>query len=389
MRTALLAYGFRPFFLASGIAALLLLPWWVAIWLGAAAPVSAWPASLWHGHEMLFGFAAAAIAGFLLTAVPNWTGARGFAGMQLLRLVLLWLAGRAAIMLAGNLPAWLVGTLDALFLPALAAQIAVPIIRQRNRNLPLLGVLGALALCNIVFHVAAAKGRHDLASGALLATIDIVLLLVTIIGGRIVPAFTANALRAAGNAVPMAVWRGVTPLAIASMIAVLASDLLAPGSRLAGVVAFVAGIAQALRLAQWQGWRTARLPIVWVLHVGYLWLVIGLLLKGLALAAGIAAASFWMHALTVGSAATMILGVMTRAALGHTGRPLIAHPVTVFSYGAVTAAALLRVFGPATGSAPYQSVVIAAAACWILCWGAYLLVYGPILTGPRADGRDG
>ena len=386
---ALFGYGFRPFFLAAGLAAALLVPWWAAALAWGVPLATSWAATLWHGHEMLFGFIVAAIAGFLLTAVPSWTGARGFAGWPLASLAALWLLGRLCIATSAFWPPALVAALDLSFLPALAVLVLPPLLRARNRNTPLLAVLIALWITDIAFHWGLARGDAALARRALLVGIDIVLLLVTVIGGRIVPAFTSSALKQRGDRTTLRAWRGVTPLAIATMVAIILVDLFAPESSAAGAVALAAAVIQALRFAQWRALHTLRMPIVWVLHLAYLWLPVGLALKAIALLSGMAFAAFYLHALTIGAAATMIMAVMTRAALGHTGRPLVVSPPIVWAYGLLAAATAVRVFGPALPFLGYTEVIVLAAAAWTAAFSLYLWVYAPMLLRPRVDGKPG
>ena len=386
---ALFRYGFRPFFLAAGLAALLLVPWWAAALAWGVPLGTSWPAALWHGHEMLFGFIVAAVAGFLLTAVPSWTGARGFAGWPLVLLAGLWLTGRIGVSASAGLPLPVVAALDLSFLPALAGFVLVPLVRARNRNSPLLAVLLTLWLTNVAFYWGLTHGDSIFARHALLVGIDIVLLLVTVIGGRIVPAFTSSALKQQGIGISLRAWRGMTPLAVGVMVVAVICDLFRPESVAAGAVALAAGVIQAVRLAQWRMLRTLRTPIVWVLHVAYLWLPVGLVLKGLALIFALALAAYYLHALTIGAAALMIMAVMTRASLGHTGRPLVVSGATAYAYGLLAAAAVVRVFGPALLPLAYVKIVVLAAALWAVAFGIYLWGYTPMLIAPRVDGKPG
>lgn len=386
---ALFSYGFRPFFLGAGVLASVLVPWWAGALVWGTPLGTNWPPNLWHGHEMLFGFIVAAIAGFLLTAVPSWTGERGFAGWPLALLAALWVLGRACVASSARWPLSLVGAIDLSFLPALMGFVLPPLLRERNRNTPLLAVLAALWATDIGVYWGLARGDVPLAQHALLVGIDIVLLLVTVIGGRIVPAFTASALKQRGISSPMHAWPGTTPLAVGAMLTVIAGDILWPESAAAGAIAVAAAAIQAVRLAQWRTLRTLRMPIVWVLHLAYLWLPVGLALKALALLARLAFAAFYLHALTIGAAATMILGVMTRASLGHTGRPLLVTRTTVCAYGLLAAAAIVRVIGPVFLALPYAVIILLAAALWTAAFALFLWVYGPILLSPRADGKPG
>lgn len=389
MRFALFAYGFRPHFLLAGLAALVLIPRW-ALDVSYGVPLSSdWPPTLWHAHEMLFGFIASAVAGFLLTAVPSWTGQKGFAGTPLAVLSALWLAARILIASSSYWPRSVTAAVDLAFLPLLAALVARPLLRSRNRNTPLLLVLGLLWLSNLVFHVALIGRNQPLALRALLLGVDLLLVLVTVIGGRIVPAFTATALRPQGLQNTVSSRSGLTIAAVAGMAAVTVGDLLVPDSRLAGGLAAAAALIQGWRFTQWSGLRTLRQPIVWVLHVAYLWLPLGLALKAIALLNGAAFSAFWLHALTMGTLATMILGVMTRAALGHTGRPLSVHALTAASYLLLLGAVLMRVFGPATLPLSYPTVIAAAAFLWTAAFLFFVVVYAPILCSPRVDGKPG
>ena len=386
---ALFGYGFRPFFLAAGIAAVMLVPWWAgSVTLGIPLE-TAWPGPLWHGHEMMFGFIVAAISGFLLTAVPSWTGQRGFSGWPLVLLAGLWLGGRLLVASSAHWAALLTAAVDLAFVPALALMLLPTLLRARSRNTPLLLALLALFAANAVFHSAVNRADEGQARDALLAAVNIVLLLVTIIGGRIVPAFTSSGLKEQeADARPLKHWPGTSALAVGAMVAVLLVDLVLPGGRAAGVCALAAAVIQAVRLLQWQGLRTFRLPIVWVLHVAYAWLPLGLALKAAALLTGAPFAAFWLHALTIGAAATMIVAVITRASLGHTGRPLRVGPPTVLAYLLLTAAGVVRTFGPGV-AVPYAVTIALTAVLWTGAFALFLGVYAPMLLTPRADGKAG
>lgn len=385
------AYGFRPFFLLAGVDAVVNM----AAWLFAYFEPDAWPGSpivpmYWHAHEMLFGFVAAAIAGFLLTAVPGWTGRSSYAGRPLVLLAALWLAGRIALFPMVHISALVGAGIDLAFFPALALTLAPSLIRARKfRNLPFLALLTALFLANLAFHLGilgvVPAGEHI----GLGLAIDVVCILIVIIGGRIIPAFTHSGLSRAGIHADI---RSRAPLeyaAIASIVAVLVVDMIAPISRLNGAVALFAGLTQALRLSQWQGHRTVRELLLWVLHLGYAWLSVGLLLKGIWLLYAPDFAAKWIHALTVGAFSTMILAVMTRASLGHTGRALIAPAPMAITYLLVTLAAAIRILGPALAPQDYDQIIALAGALWIAAFGLFLWVYTPILLRPRADGRPG
>jgi uncharacterized protein involved in response to NO len=389
MKLPILSYGFRPFFLLAGIAGVIFIPAWAWTFTLGADIGSSWPPTLWHAHEMLFGFIMSAVAGFLLTAVPSWTGQRGFSGWPLLVLTLLWLLARLMIATSGWWPEWLVAGVDLAFLPTLAGLLAVPLLRARNRNTVMLLLLAVLWSSNATFHVALLNHNTPLAMHSVRIGIDLLLVMVTLIGGRIVPAFTQSALRTSGVRTALHSSAGLTALALVAMLLVTIGDMFVPDSWLAALFAAVAAVVQAARLSQWRGLHTLKQPIVWVLHLAYLWLPVGLALKAIALTAGYAFSAFWLHALTIGALATMILAVMTRASLGHTGRPLNVDPLIATAYGLLTVAAAVRVFGLTLLRIQYPYIIAIAAAFWAAAFILFLVVYAPILTRPRVDGKPG
>lgn len=388
-RFALFSYGFRPFFLLAGWYAVVSIPVWLWLYRTGGSPLGTVPPQLWHGHEMLFGFVSAAIAGFMLTAVPSWTGSRGFGGLPLVMLSVLWMLGRVAFAMATHIPPALLVVAELAFLPGVLLLVAPPLLRTSNRNLPLLFVLATFWCLDAAFLRAILSGDAALARQELLVTLGVVLLLITVIGGRIVPAFTANALRARGLAPGLRARPVVDRLVIAAMAAIAVTDFLgAP----AGIPASLAAVAAVLHLVRVSGWRTRytlKDPIVWVLHAAYLWLPVGLTLRALHELGGAAFAAHWVHALGAGAAATMVLAVMSRAALGHTGRPLRVSPAISWSYGLVIAAAVVRVFGPAVLPVDYIATVTIASIGWIAAFLLFALVYTPILVRPRMDRKPG
>jgi uncharacterized protein involved in response to NO len=388
-RFALFDYGFRPFFLLCGCYALVIIPIWLFRFAHAATPFGALPAMYWHSHEMLYGFVMAAVAGFLLTAVPSWTGTRGFAGRPLFLVVCLWILGRVAMCSVGAVPFLLTATVELALLPALVFLLAPPIFRSANRNAPLLAVVAVLWFIDIAFLRGLQRGDTALAGGSMRLAIDFVLILVTVIGGRIVPAFTANALRQRGEAVTTITRRPIEFVVIGAMIAITVTDAFAPDSKFSGALAVLAALAHLIRLGGWRSFRLRGEPILWILHVGYAWLPLGLALKASALLGSAAWAIKWQHALTAGAFATMILAVMTRASLGHTGRPLAVPRSITIAYLLLTLSALLRVFGVAAFPERYLLTVTLAGLAWILCFGIFVVVYAPILWSPRADGKLG
>jgi uncharacterized protein involved in response to NO len=388
-RVALFAYGFRPFFLAAGLAAVLVVPAWLVMFAQGSMPLGALPPQLWHAHELFYGFVCAALAGFLLTAVPSWTGAKGFGGRPLAAVAAAWLLGRLALALANSLPFWMLAVAELSFLPGVALLLAPPLIRSRNRNTPLLAVIALLWITDAVFLAGLAQRDAGLASGSLRIAIDLMLVVLTMIGGRIVPSFTANALRRRGEAPEIRSYPWLERSVMALMIAVVLIDLWRPDGVLAGWLAGLVAIAQGARLAGWRSLRTRGEAILWVLHVGYAWLPVGFGLKALWLLAGVGWASHWLHALTMGAFGTMIMAVMTRAALGHTGRELKIGRGIAAAYLLLTLAVVARVFASGLWPSQYLGILVAAGALWTAAFAIYLVVYAPILMLARADGKPG
>lgn len=389
-RFMLFAYGFRPFFLLAGIYAIV--PTGVLIWAMTSGRWldGALPLLVWHGHEMLFGFVAAAIAGFLLTAVPTWTGTRAVSGLPLIGLVLIWLAGRALMSPWAQSSHVLAQAASIAFFPALAVTIAIPLIRTRNfRNLPFLLLLAVLFLAEAGFHARFFSWTEGQSIDGLRLTINTVALMIVVVGGRITPAFTRNALRAMRREVTIRSHPAIDRAAILSIVAVLLGDIFVIDSALTGWLALVSSGVLLLRLAGWGGLRTLDIPLLWVLHLGTLWLAVAFALKALWLLGSFGWAVNWMHAFTAGAFGTMILGVMTRVALGHTGRPLEISRAVVVSYMLVSAAALTRVFGPWLAPSNYTSVLAISIAVWAAAFLIFLVAYAPILCKPRCDGRLG
>ena len=388
-RFVIFAYGFRPFFLLAGLHAAGSIAAWIWLLPRGATPISSLPAQLWHGHEMIFGFIAAAITGFMLTAVPNWTGERGFAGRPLVVLTIIWLSGRVAFSIGDAVPFGVLVITELAFIPGVIMLLTPSLMRSSNRNWPLLLVLFAFWCGDAVFAWAVSSAQIDLAGNALRGSLNVVLILITIIGGRIIPAFTGNALRARGAIVTMRSSRSLELAVIALTAGYVVSDIAEPFGKVTGGIAAAAALAHFLRLSRWHGLRSWREPIVWILHAGYAWLPIGLALKAVFVLAGASWAAHWQHALGAGAAATMIMAVMTRASLGHTGRPFRVSRLIVVAYAMLVVSVFLRVFGASVLHLQYASTITIAGALWILAFGLYSGVYAPILTAPRVDGKPG
>lgn len=387
-RIALFDYGFRPFFLMASLYAALAVPTWLLLMTGVVALPTSLTAMAWHGHEMVFGFALAGIAGFYLTAVPNWTGAAPVRGVRLALLVALWLLARVAMWSSAVLPAGVVAAADLALLPVLAAFVAPALVAAKQpRNLVFLVIPIALETAILLVQLEPLGLADDTAWLGLMLGIDLALLLITIIGGRIVPTFTTNALRARGETRLPRSRPWLDRLAILSMVAMVAAEL---GDRAAwvGAAALAAALFNGARLAGWRTARTLNNPLLWVMHLGYAWLVVGLALKAAAGLGDLVPASAALHALTVGAIGTMMMAVMSRATLGHTGRQLVAHPLTVAAYGLVSLAAILRIVG-AVSPAFYLPLIEASGALWSLAFVLFLWIYAPVLILPRLDGKPG
>ena len=381
--------GFRAFFGLAPLYAVLAMLLWMALWLGHADLALPVAPSFWHGHEMLFGYTCAVLAGFLLTAVPNWTGAPPVAGARLMLLVGVWLAARVASWLPQTIPPSVAMAFDLTFLPLLGLLVAPAILRSNaRRNGVFLFVLLLLTLANLRYHLAALGSPWGDAAWGLQTGLGLFVLLIAVVGGRILPNFTANWLKSQGSA------RQVRPESLRDRLALIALALVVVTEAAGAPDAVVGGLSAAAcllhgwRMIGWQTGQTLRAPILAVLHLGYAWLVIGLALKAASLLGGPLPPTAAIHALTVGAVGTMTMAVMSRAALGHSGRPLIASGTTVAAYSLVTAAALLRVVAGLFSDPYYTTLVSIAGAAWILAFAAFLLAYAPLLwLRPRSPAQ--
>ncbi len=386
-RLAIARKGFRPFFLLAAAFASAIVPVWLLLVSGALPPGHYLDATTWHAHEMVFGFAVAVLAGFLLTAAGNWTQRETLVGAPLLGLAALWLVGRIAMAAPEALPRGVPAAVDLAFLPALVVVLARPIVAARNwRNLVMLAALGALFVANAVVHCGALGVlAADAPRRACLVAVDVIVVVVLVIAGRVFPMFTRNAT----GATDVRSHPTLDVLAIAGAGVFTVFDAVDHGSRIAALTAGIAGVLAAARSAHWGMRHTLTLPLLWILHVGYAWIPLGLLLRGLAAFAPVVPASLATHALTVGAIGSLTLGMMARVALGHTGRPLVAPRPMAWAFGAVTGAAVVRVALPLVAPAAYFASLVAAGALWTAAFLAYLVAYAPVLLGPRLDGKQG
>ncbi len=374
----LLQNGFRPFFLMAGLYGSLLVPLWLGAHLNGWIELP-WQAGLFHGHELIFGFVTAAISGFLLTAVPNWERTTPASGWRLLLLVILWIGGRVAIWSAGYISPFVVFIIDVSYLPLLII-IGIPkLLKSKSpRNKIFAAIIILLSLANILTHMTA--GGYNIDINPLALAINLVTIIIAILGGRVVPGFTGGALG------PDAGIRHNSPIdgiAIGSIIiftiANAGAGYIAMAEQAVPALAIIAGVINLFRMRGWKTIKTIGKPIVWVLHLSYAWLAIGLILRGIFEYADLGAAAF--HGIGVGAIGTMTLAIMSRAALGHSGRQLIAPKPVVVSYLLVSLAALARLFQPVLG----DDALIIAAGAWSIAFVLFTIIYLPILALPRID----
>ncbi len=360
---------------------------WLWMLSGGPAPPSAFGPLLWHAHEMLFGFVVAAIAGFLLTAIPNWTGRLPVRGWSLGLLAGLWLAGRVAVAISDIIGPAPAAVMDLGFLVAFGVIVLREIAAGRNwRNLPMVGVIAVLAASNLLVHLEFIGGVGDAALGLRLG-IGTVAFLIAVVGGRVVPSFTRNWLQKQGAPHLPAPFGWLDRAALAATAAAGLMWAAAPEAQATGAVAVLAALMIAIRLSRWCGHRTLREPLLWVLHLGYAWLVVGFALLGLSLWFAVLPVIAAFHALTAGAAGTMILAVMTRATLGHTGQPLTAGPGTTAAYVLVTTAALLRVVSGLVPGAGAELTVLAGLS-WMAAFALFVVLYGPLLLVSRRPAAE-
>jgi uncharacterized protein involved in response to NO len=338
---------------------------------------------LWHAHEMIYGFALAAVTGFLLTAIPNWTGRLPIRGASLCALAVLWLAGRVGLLAQAAIGPEAAAAIDLAFTVVLIATVAREVVAAQNyHNLPVTGVLALLLAGNVLVHLHALDIAYTGPLGNRIGVATLALL-ISLIGGRIVPSFTRNWLARVRPevAAPAPHDRFDSVCLVVTLIG-LATWVVAPDAPAAGAAEIAAAVAVAARLARWRGLATVREPLLFVLHAGYGWVAIGLALLGINSLFAFAPPGAPVHALTVGAIGTMTLAVMTRASLGHSGRPLVAGAGTVLIYALVSIAALLRVAAPFSGENLALLTSLAGIA-WTGAFGLFALLYGPLLVRPN------
>ncbi|MDH6268182.1 uncharacterized protein involved in response to NO [Rhizobium sp. SG_E_25_P2] len=382
----LFSYGFRPFFLGGASWACVSMILWIASLSTDIGIGGGYGARAWHAHEMLFGFGSAIVAGFLLTATPNWTGRLPISGPPLMLLFLLWAAGRLALLFPDTLGVVPSVMIEAAFLPVMTIVCVREIIAGRKwADLKVMAGLGALALANLCFHYEVIAEGGPVHAGRL--AVSAYLMMIIVVGGRMLPSFTRNWLAKAGKTSFPTPHNQYDATAILASLPALALWIMLPDERITGAAALAAAALHAARLIRWKGWTTGREPLVSVLHLAYAFIPLGFL--------AIAATAFdvldpvsSLHVLTVGSVATMMLAVMTRATRGHTGRALTASRMTCLSYAALFVCAFIR---PLAGLFPDQLSLIYAAAgmLWVGGFGLYLWEYGPMLVNRRRQSIGG
>jgi uncharacterized protein involved in response to NO len=378
---ALFNLGFRPFYLLASLFSVFSVLLWAAQYSGWL-PSAYLQGPVWHGHELLFGYTMAVIAGFLLTAVRAWTGQPTPTGAPLMALAALWLLGRVLVLTPLGTAAAVV---NAAFPVALAVAIGIPLARARNvRNYFFVGLLVLIGGLTLVVHLAL-QGTVELPTRlGLTLGLDVVLFIMTVMGGRVIPMFTNNGVPGAG-ATRHAL---VEKLALGSVLLLFVADLLQLEPVVVAAIALFGAIAHGVRLGLWRSWRTLATPLVWILHAAYAWIVVHLALRALA-GMGWIAGSFAIHALTVGAIGGLTLGMMTRTSRGHTARPLVADGYELTCFLLIQAAALVRVFGGLASPGLYVASIQLSGLLWAAAFGLFAVRYWPVLTRPRLDGKPG
>ena len=378
---ALWNLGFRPFYLLATLFGAFSVLLWAAQFSGYL-PNAYLQGPVWHGHEMRFGYPPAVIAGFLLTAVRAWTNQPTPSGVALMALAALWFGGRVLVLTPFPLAAAVV---NAAFPVAVAVAIGIPLLRSRNvRNYFFIGLLVLLGALILAVHLALRQFFEISPRLGLQLALDVVLFIMVVMAGRVIPMFTNNGIP--GTNAIRKTW--VERFALAAVILLFVADLLQLPASAIAFLALTGAIAHGVRLYLWKPWRTLATPLVWILHAAYAWIVLHLALRGL-IAVDLLAGSIATHALTVGAIGGLTLGMMTRTARGHTGRPLQADRFELAAFLLIQAAAVVRVFGGVASPGLYLVSVQLSAALWATALGLYAVRYWPVLTRPRLDGKPG
>ncbi len=383
-RFSLFELGFRPFFLMAGLAAVVLISAWVIMLASGESINSYYGLSGWHNHEMVFGFTAAVIGGFLLTAVRNWTSVQTLKGTWLALLVLLWLLARISALMPQLIPSWLIAMLDLAFIPLLALALIVPIVKANKQpQLVFVAVLTVMFAANLMVHLQILGLTNNSAESGITLAMNCVLLIIVIMAGRVLPFFTE---RGAPGAKPQK-WPWLERLAIAVMVALMIVQLLLPMPWLIASVAAAATLIHLIRLWGWHSKLVWSVPLLWVLHLGYLWLIVGFAMTAISTASGMDSV-LAVHA-QAGAIAVLCLGMMARVSLGHTGRTLEAAKFMTWAFVLINLAMVARVFGPLIAADLTAQLVLLSALLWTAAFVIFLAVYIPILIRARVDGQPG
>ena len=382
---ALFALGFRPFFLFAGLSSLLLIMSWLMVLAGGKNITEYYSGNYWHSHEMLFGFVAAVAAGFLLTAVRNWTGIQTLRHTPLALLALLWLLGRLLPLSLWSLPGWLIAIVDISFLPAVALAIAVPLrAKSQFSNYIFPVLLLMMTLANLLTHLQYLNLTENTANIGISLMLYLVVTLIMIMGGRVIPFFSERGV----SGLQIQSWPLIEKIAPYSIGAVALVASFIPDSMVLTPVALFAAGVHGVRIYGWYDKKIWSVPMVWILQLGYVWLVVGLLLLALTPLA-IGSREFAVHALTAGGIGLITLGMMARVALGHSGREIAASRPVFWAFVLISLAPVFRVILPLLMPDWYLPSLMLSGGLWAAAFLLFSLVYLPILIRPRIDGRPG
>jgi len=379
------ALGFRTFFALSGLSALVLMVLWRSIYDSSLVMDNYFANNSWHAHEMLLGYTVAVIAGFLLTAVKNWTGEQTLTGASLAGLALLWVYGRVLPFYSGLLPDELIALVDFLFLPVLALALIKPIMTAKyTRGYLFIALLSIMAAGNAMIHLDILQWTENTAWTGFQIVIALIIVMILVIAGRVFPFFTEKGLP------------GTLPirnplydsLAIASAILVFALNIMQISGIILAIAASLAAIINILRVSNWYVFRIWFVPLLWVLYIGYAWIILGFVLTALS-AFAIVLPTLALHAFTMGGIGVITLGMMARVSLGHTGRILKSSQAMAIAFAMINLAALVRVFVPMLLPNWYADIIYASTLLWLVAFSLFAYVYAPILTTARVDGKEG
>lgn len=386
MKHAFWTYGFRPFFLLGSLHVALLIIYWAVSFFTGELPSGHFDPITWHAHEMIYGFVTAIIAGFLLTASANWTASKAVSGYKLITLVVLWLLGRAVFLLPlmnVTISPWVTLFVDISFLPAVVLVLSRPLIKSRQiKNMQFLIVLSIMAIGNVLTHLASFGFiDYSYASKGTYLGINLIIVIMVILGGRVIPFFTQNVVKGEVTRNPL-----VEKAVHASVWIYVLLDFLTEGASPTAWVALIAGILNIIRMSGWMTFKTKNIPILWVLHLAYLWIGVGFIIVFLSELFSLLPRSVAIHSFTAGAMGILIIGMISRVSLGHTGRPLRLAKGFVIAYWLVSLGAVVRV---GSGFIPewYNHGIFLSGVSWGAGFVVFVIYYYRILVSPRADGK--